>query len=211
MKLPDLSFERAAWTDGYRLVAGIDEAGRGAWAGPVAAAAVLLPSPMGADLLRQLDGVRDSKMLSPGRREALYFLIRRVALAMGVGMAGPEEIMQRGIATATRLAMAQAVEQLAPRPDFLLIDWVRLPQVDLPQKSIRKGDQVSLSVAAASIVAKVTRDRLMVELAQAYPGYGFEQHKGYGTQMHQAAIAQHGIAPVHRHTWKPFVQMLADC
>lgn len=208
MRLPDLSLEQAAWAEGYRLVAGIDEAGRGAWAGPVAAAAVVLPSNY-PDLQRRLDGVRDSKTLSPRQRERLFEIIRHEAVAIGVGMVGPEVIVRDGIMAANRGAMARAIQALCPkiRPDFLLIDHVRLPQLDTPQKSIRKGDEQSFSIAAASIIAKVARDRLMIQMAQTYPGYGFERHKGYGTRVHWQALRRHGIAPVHRRTWAPFSRL----
>lgn len=203
MKNPDLDLEKEAWTEGYRFVAGIDEAGRGAWAGPVAAAAVVLPFEC-TDLLDRLEGVRDSKMLDAGQRERLYEPIMQIAVSVGVGMVGPDVIVEKGIAAATRQAMLQAIRLLTPDPDFLLIDYVKLPQAGLPQKSMRKGDQKSLSIAAASIIAKVSRDRLMVDMAKRYPCYGFQQHKGYGTQVHRDAVMEYGISPVHRHTWKPF-------
>ncbi len=208
MRLPDLSLEQAAWAEGYRLVAGIDEVGRGAWAGPVAAAAVVFPSNC-PDLQQRLDGVRDSKTLSPRQRERLFEIIQREAVAIGVGMIGPEVIVRDGITAANRGAMAQSIQALRPeiRPDFLLIDHVRLPQLGTPQKSIRKGDEQSFSIAAASIIAKVTRDRLMTQMAQTYPGYGFERHKGYGTRVHWQALQRHGIAPVHRRTWAPFLRL----
>lgn len=203
MRIPDLSFEQSAWSEGFRWVAGVDEAGRGAWAGPVAAAAVILP-PQVSELARRLSGVRDSKTLSARQREKLFAVIHREAISVGLGMVGPEAIVEMGIAAATRQAMKEAVLALKPRPTFLLIDYVRLPQVDLPQKSIPKGDVQSLSIAAASICAKVSRDRLMVEMARIYPGYGFEGHKGYGTPAHRLALAQCGISPLHRYTWAPF-------
>ncbi len=208
MRLPDLSLEQAAWAEGYRLVAGIDEAGRGAWAGPVAAAAVVFPSNC-PDLPRRLDGVRDSKTLSPRQRERLFEIIQREAVAIGVGMVDPDVIIRDGIAAANRGVMRQAILALRPqvRPDFLLIDHVRLTQLDTPQKSIPKGDEQSFSIAAASIVAKVARDRLMIQMAQTYPDYGFERHKGYGTRVHWHALQRHGIAPVHRRTWAPFSRL----
>ena len=203
MKLPDLSLEEAAWAEGYRWVAGIDEAGRGAWAGPVAAAAVILPSNC-PDLPQPLDGVRDSKTLSARQREKLFGIIRKEAVAVGVGMIGSEVIVESGIMAATRRAMAEAIQPLAPRPDFLLIDYLRLPGVSLPQQNIRRGDEKSFAIAAASIIAKVSRDRLMIQMAETYPDYGFERHKGYGTRAHREALEKHGVAPFHRHTWKPF-------
>lgn len=203
MKDPDLSLERAAWDGNHRWVAGVDEAGRGAWAGPVVAGAVVLPSRC-PDLLRRLAGVRDSKMLTPLQRERLYEIIQCEAVTVGVGVADLEVITTKGIVAAVHQAMGEAIDTLQPRPDYLLIDYVRLPEVAIPQQAIVKGDQVSLTIAAASIIAKVARDRLMVELGHSHPVYGFGQHKGYGTRFHQEAIALHGITPLHRHTWAPF-------
>jgi ribonuclease HII len=203
MKFPDLSLEKMAWAEGYCLVAGIDEAGRGAWAGPVAAAAVILP-PNSPDLDQRLNGVRDSKTLSARQREELYGIIQGEAIAVGVGMVDSEAIVDNGIIAATRQAMAKAIQMLATQPDFLLIDYLRLPQMDYPQKNITRGDSKSLSIAAASIIAKVSRDRLMARAAETYPGYGFERHKGYGTRVHQEALKANGISPLHRHTWAPF-------
>ena len=200
-KTPDMRQERALIRQGHALVAGIDEAGRGAWAGPVVAAAVILPS--GARRLATLRGVRDSKLLTPTQRETFFPTIQKLALAVGVGMASHEEIDAMGIVPATRLAMRRAVEQLAPAPDALLIDALRLPDVLLPQRVMFHADTLCLSVAAASIVAKVTRDRLMMELDTQYPGYGFARHKGYGTQIHQQALAQLGPSALHRMTFEP--------
>jgi ribonuclease HII len=187
---------------GYRLIAGVDEAGRGAWAGPVYAAAALLPVER-PDLLCALEGVKDSKQLSPRRREALLDVVSQVALSVGVGNASAGEIDELGIAAATRLAMARALEKLSPSPQALIIDYVPLPDIALPQRALPKADQRCLSVAAASIAAKVNRDRWMVELDAQYPGYGFAQHKGYGTAAHRCALAQLGPSPVHRMSWAP--------
>jgi ribonuclease HII len=154
--------------------------------------------------------VRDSKTLSARQREELFGIIRNEAVAVGVGVIGPEVIVADGIMAATRRAMVGAIQALGPRPDFLLIDYVRLPQAGIPQKSIRQGDQISFSIAAASIIAKVSRDRIMVQMAETYPNYGFERHKGYGTRAHRQALEQHGLTPFHRHTWAPFQQLGAD-
>jgi len=205
VKDPDLSFERAAWDEGYRRVAGVDEAGRGAWAGPVVAAAVTLPAEC-PDLAPRLAGVRDSKLLSPRQRERLFEIVQGEALSIAVGVVGPAGIMAQGIGPSVRQAMGEAIDALQPPPDYLLIDYLRLPSVAIPQRSITRGDQVSLSIAAASIIAKVARDRLMVALGNAFPLYGFAQHKGYGTRQHRAAIAVHGATPLHRRTWAPFVR-----
>jgi ribonuclease HII len=194
----------ALYKQGYRLVAGLDEAGRGSWAGPVAAGAVVLP--LGHDGLEHaLDGVRDSKQLNPSERERLYNVIQAEALAVGVGMVPPDRIDELGIVPATREAMALAITQLNHEhpPDFLLIDFLSLPQLDHPQKSIVHGDALSLSIAAASILAKVSRDRFMVELDGQYPGYGFASHKGYGTPQHRVALDRLGPSPIHRFSYVP--------
>jgi ribonuclease HII len=200
--IPDLSEELALARAGHTHVAGVDEAGRGAWAGPVYAAAVVLPleRPNLADLL---DGVRDSKQLSPARREALLPVIEDVAVGVGVGWASPAEIDDVGIAAATRQAMGRAIAGLDGHVSVLLIDYVRLPDVKLPQCALPKADARCLSVAAASIVAKVTRDRLMADLDGKHPGYGFARHKGYGTRQHREALARLGPAPIHRKSWRP--------
>ncbi len=201
---PDLQEEMVLYKRGYRLVAGLDEAGRGSWAGPVVAGAVILP--LGNNGLEQaLDGVRDSKELSPLEREQLYDVIQTEALAVGVGMVPPAQIDELGIVPATRKAMALAIAQLNSEhpPDFLLVDFLGLPQLDYPQKSIVHGDARSLSIAAASIVAKVSRDRFMVKLDRQYPGYGFASHKGYGTPQHRAALERLGPSPIHRFSYAP--------
>jgi ribonuclease HII len=160
--------------------------------------------PLGNEGLRQaLDGVRDSKTLNPSERERLYDVIQAEALAVGVGMVPPDQIDELGIVPATKEAMALAIAQLLSPPDFLLIDFLGLAQLDYPQKSIVHGDALSLSIAAASIVAKVSRDRLMVELDSQYPGYGFASHKGYGTPQHRAALDRLGPSPIHRFSYAP--------
>lgn len=206
---PNLCQEQELRACGYLYVAGVDEAGRGAWAGPVYAAAVVLPLDR-PDLPVLLEGLRDSKQLTPARREALYPLIRNVALAVGVGWAEVEEINTLGILAATRRAMARAVAQLE-RVDALLIDYLRLPEIPFPQRSLPKADQRCLSVAAASVIAKVERDRRMAELDREYPGYGFAAHKGYGTPQHRQALEQLGPSPIHRKTWRPIVLSASRC
>jgi ribonuclease HII len=190
-----LCFERQTRTVGYQLVAGIDEAGRGPLAGPVVAAAVILP----VDLL--ITGVNDSKKLSPDTRERLFDSIMSQALSVGVGMGSPELIDRINILQATRHAMLEAVSLLLPQPDYLLIDGISTINSSIPQKTIKKGDSLSLSIAAASIIAKVTRDRLMRELDKIHPGYGFSGHKGYGSALHMEAIRRLGPSPVHRLTF----------
>jgi ribonuclease HII len=204
---PDLREEMALYAEGYRHIAGLDEAGRGSWAGPVVAGAVILPIGQ-PDLSQRLEGVRDSKQLTPRQRERLYGAIRSVALAVGVGIVPPDMIDESGIVPATRQAMGLAIVQLDLLPDFLLIDFLNLPGLSVPQKGITGGDALSLSIAAASIVAKVTRDRLMVELDARYPGYGFARHKGYGTRQHRESLACLGLSPIHRLSFAPMKLML---
>ena len=199
--LPTLQYELPLWQQGFLAVAGIDEAGRGCWAGPVTAGAVILPADPG--ILERLSGVRDSKLMTPAERDAVFSLIPGEARAWAVGEADSAEIDRLGILNATRLAMKRAIAALPLRPDHLLIDYVRLHDVTIPQIGIAHGDMVSLSIAAASVMAKVTRDREMEVLAEQYPEYGFEKHKGYGTKQHQEALARFGSCPIHRMTFKP--------
>ncbi len=206
----DLQHEQMLRVQGYRLIAGLDEAGRGAWAGPVVAGAVILPleSDNHADLAQALAGVNDSKLLSRSAREALLPKITSVALATGVGFASHEEIDTLGIVPATRLAMQRALAALCAWPDALLTDALALPEVDLPCIPLIKGDRRSLSIAAASILAKVTRDEHMRALDSGFPGYYFGQHKGYGTSLHSRALVQLGPSPVHRKTFAPVRALL---
>ena len=197
---PDLSFEMPLWQQGL-LLAGLDEAGRGAWAGPVSAGAVILPADPA--LLSRLKGVRDSKQMTPRQRFSWAEKIKAEALAWGVGLVSNEEIDQIGILPATRLAMARALEALALPPQHLLIDALRLPAIDLPQTALIRGDSRCLSIAAASVLAKTGRDALMIELARIHPGYGLEQHKGYGTARHRQAMLALGLCPLHRRSYAP--------
>lgn len=184
--------ETLARRQGYRYIAGIDEAGRGPLAGPVVAAAVILPAGY------SLEGLDDSKKLSPARRDSLFDEITGSALAIGVGLADHELIDRINILQATLDAMRQAVERLQTVPDFLLIDGISSIHLNIHQKTIKKGDSLSASIAAASIIAKVTRDRLMSLYDTQYPGYGFAGHKGYGSASHLTAIAKLGPSPIHR-------------
>jgi ribonuclease HII len=206
---PTLTYETHLWAKGYARVAGLDEAGRGAWAGPVVAAAVILP-PDDPHLLRHLAGVRDSKQLAAARREALLGVIVEHALAWGVGAMPPAEIDALGIVPATRRAMALALQALSPPADYLLLDYISLQEPALPQQSLPKGDARVLSIAAASIVAKVSRDRMMVELDAHFPGYGFGRHKGYGTALHQAMLAALGPSSVHRRSFAPLRRLAGE-
>lgn len=189
-------FEKETARKGYREIAGIDEAGRGPLAGPVVSAAVILPSSF-----RDPD-VTDSKKLSPRKREQLYDRIYTHAVAIGLGIVDPVEIDRINILQASLLAMAMAVQNLDPCPDFLLIDGTFRIDSDLPQKPIPKGDALSISIAAASIVAKVTRDRLMQGYHPYYPQFDFPQHKGYPTRAHKDAIRHFGCSPIHRKSFK---------
>ena len=188
-------YERDLRQQGVELIAGIDEVGRGPLAGPVVAAAVILP----ADF--DVPGVNDSKKLSEKRREELFVKIKESAVAWAIGMADSRTIDEINILQATKRAMAEAVSCLSVKPEHLLIDAVKLEDVSIPQTSIIKGDEKSVSVAAASILAKVTRDHMMVEYAKAFPGYGFEKNKGYGTKAHYEGIEAHGVCPIHRRTF----------
>lgn len=203
----DLRHEYALYRQGYRHIAGLDEAGRGAWAGPVVAGAVILPLER-FDLAHALAGVNDSKLLSPAARERLLPIILETALAVSVGCATREEIDRLGIVAATRLAMQRAIDQLSVPPDALLTDALRLDLPSLPCQAMTKGDRRSLSIAAASIVAKVTRDQHMVTLDARYPEYGFRQHKGYGTALHRQRLQQCGPCPEHRITYAPVRALL---
>jgi ribonuclease HII len=205
--VPDLAEENTLRDTGHTYVAGLDEAGRGAWAGPVCAAAVVLPLDRD-DLAHLLEGVADSKLLTAGQREALLPVVREVAVAVGVGWGEPAEIDVWGIVPTTRMAMARAVAQLGDRVDALLVDHLELPALRFPQHSLPKADTHCLSVAAASIVAKVERDRLMVALDADYPGYGFARHKGYGTRQHRDALQRLGPAAIHRMSWRPMRERL---
>jgi ribonuclease HII len=189
-------FELARQQSGYKQIAGIDEAGRGALAGPVIAAAVILPTHC------NINGLRDSKQLSPKQRAHLFDEIHNVAVSIGIGSADHRVIDRLNVLEATLLAMQEAVGKLTPPPDYLLVDGLNLPEVDIVGEAIPKGDNRSYSIAAASIIAKVTRDRLMVELDPIYPNYGFSRHKGYPTSQHRQAIAQFGASDIHRRTFK---------
>jgi ribonuclease HII len=198
-KFPDLSIEQAFWDKGLSRLGGIDEAGRGAWAGPVSAAVVILPSDL--SMLKTLHGVRDSKQMTPIQRETWKNIIQQNCLDWGVGFASSDEIDEIGILPATRLATLRALKNLSISPDYLITDYLKLPEIPLPQTPFVKGDQRSLSIAAASVLAKTSRDAIMRQIGTEYPSYGFAQHKGYGTRRHQEAIHTHGLCSVHRKTF----------
>ena len=190
------AFEKKARDLGHSIVAGIDEAGRGPLAGPVVSAAVILP--MGV----ALPGIDDSKKLTPAKRGQLYERLYGVARSIGIGVVDTTEIDRVNILQASLRAMAMAVANLRPRPDHLLIDGTFTINSPLSQQAIKKGDSLSVSIAAASIVAKVTRDRIMAQLDTIFPEYGFCRHKGYPTKAHRAAIVNHGCCPVHRRSFR---------
>ena len=198
---PSLEFEISLWNAGSTQVAGIDEAGRGPLAGPVAAAAVILPMDplVGATLI----GVRDSKQMTPDQREYWAGCLRGVAVDYGIGFASSEEIDTVGIVLATHRAVLRALSAMRIQPNHLLLDYLTLPDYPIPQTSLTKGDARCLSIAAASILAKTERDRLMDELDCQYPGYGFTRHKGYGTPEHLKALQRLGPCPIHRMTFRP--------
>ena len=199
-QLPNRDEEDKLKSQGYELVAGIDEVGRGALAGPVIAGAVILPHPASLSWFKL---VRDSKELNSRKRESLFDLINEEAIAVGIGIVPPQVIDSMNILRATKLAMMQAVEKLPKQPSFLLIDRVTLSQCPLPQRGITRGDKLCLSIACASIIAKVTRDRIMEEFDQTYPGYGFARHKGYGTGKHISCLRKLGPSPIHRLYFAP--------
>ncbi len=201
-QFPNLYEEQSLATRGFCRIAGIDEAGRGSWAGPLVASAVCLPPPDGG-LLSLLEGVRDSKQLTPARRAELFPRILECALDVGIGVVSPATIDRIGLAKAGELAMLWAVEDLAQEPDALLIDAFSLRGCTLHQRSIIHGDCVSLSIASASIVAKVSRDQLMCSAETLYPGYGFRIHKGYGTELHRRALERYGPCSYHRRSFEP--------
>jgi ribonuclease HII len=197
-----LAFERQAFESGFCRVAGVDEAGRGPLAGPLVAGAVVLS--------RAVPGLDDSKRLTEARREELFEELIAGGHAIGVGVVEADELDRMGVQCANYGAMARAVAALNPPPDFLLVDGFNLPGMTQPCLRIVKGDQRSLSISAASIIAKVTRDRRMAELEREYPGYGFGQHKGYGTAAHMAALAKLGPCPEHRRSFAPLADQNRD-
>ena len=187
--------ENSLYSETVQLICGVDEAGRGPLAGPVCAAAVILPRDL------QIPGLTDSKKLTDKKRRELFPVIREQAVAYGIGLASEQEIDEINILQATFLAMRRALDQLSVRPDLVLIDGNRETDFGLPVKTVVKGDSLSANIAAASILAKVTRDNIMIQLSEQYPEYGFEIHKGYGTKAHYAALTEHGASPVHRRSF----------
>jgi ribonuclease HII len=214
--VPTWDHELDLHSKGYDLIAGVDEAGRGAWAGPLVAAAVVFPHPNAflpvectGGLAAELDRLRDSKLLSACVREELLECVRATALALGVGVVSSALIDVIGVGPANRLAMARAVRDLGIRPQYLLLDAFRIPTMPIPQRPIIKGDATCMSIAAASVVAKVARDRIMCRLGEHHPGYSFDQHKGYGTRHHVEALLKLGISPQHRRSYAPIKAVMS--
>jgi ribonuclease HII len=198
-EVPPLRLEQNLWSQGIRFVGGIDEAGRGAWVGPVCAAVVILP--IDPEIIRPLSCVRDSKLLTPIRREQAAECVKANALAWSIGYSSAYEIDEIGILPATRHAVLRAIQSLSILPEFLLMDYIHWPGLKNPHLMFPKGESLSLSIASASVIAKTSRDALMRELDLQYPGYGFAKHKGYGTREHQQAIARLGLCEIHRKSY----------
>lgn len=197
--MPNFEFEEKYKAEGYKVICGIDEAGRGPLSGPVVAAAVILPPDV------MIPGLNDSKKLTPKKRDMLYDVILREAVAVGVGMASPEEIDRLNILNADMLAMRRAVEDLKTPPDLALVDGNIARDLPVTAVPVIKGDALSLSIAAASVIAKVTRDRLCIKDDENYPQYGFGKHKGYGTKEHMEALRTYGPCPIHRRSFLGFL------
>ena len=205
--MPDFSLERAVHAEGFSLVAGVDEVGRGPLAGPVVAAAVIFPS----DLTGRepwLEALDDSKRLSPAQRERAVELVEGHALAVGISQVGPDAVDSLGIGQASITAMLQAVENLPINPEYLLLDYIPLKECSIPFQTVVRGDNLSYSIAAASNVAKVTRDRMMREANEVYPGYSFDSNKGYGTAHHLAQLKERGPCQIHRRSFRPVRESL---
>jgi len=202
MSYPNLQNEKKLWAEGFNFIAGIDEAGKGSWAGPIVAGAVIL------NPKKKISGLRDSKLLTAKARERLYEEIIGKSLAWAAGEVSHEQIDEIGIMKANFQAMAGALGKLTPAPDYLLIDAFRLNYKNLPLNSIISGDYKVASIAAASIIAKVTRDRLMIELDKEFPGYGFANHKGYGTAEHQKQLVALGVCAIHRKSYAPIKNLI---
>lgn len=196
---PTYRYENRLRKKGYNNIVGLDEAGRGAWAGPVVAAAVVLPPKL------RIKGLRDSKLLSPARREKLHIYIQKNALSIGIGIVSEKIIDEKGIIEATRSAFLKAINKLPLEGDYLLVDGLKLFEHNTPYEFLIKGDTRVASIAAASIIAKVTRDYILMDYHRQYPDYGFDVHKGYGTKKHREAINKYGLCEIHRMSYRPMV------
>ncbi|MGN1372110.1 MAG: ribonuclease HII [Candidatus Coprovivens sp.] len=197
-----LKYEKELYNQGITLIGGVDEVGRGPLVGPVVAACVILP------VNYSLPGLTDSKKISEKKRELFYDIIMKEAISVGIGIVGPEKIDEINILEASRLAMKLAIENMDVKPEFVLSDAMKLNNIDIPYKDIIHGDALSLSIAAGSVIAKVTRDRMMYELDKKYPEYGFASHKGYPTKAHLENIAKYGVLENYRFTYKPVSDLI---
>lgn len=200
-----LKYEKALYKNGVNLIAGVDEVGRGPLVGPVVAAAVILP------INYHLDGLNDSKKLTEKKRERFYDILMQEAIAIGIGEASAKEIDEINIYQASKLAMMRALKNLKIKPEHVLVDAMPLKEIDTPSTSIIHGDALSLSIAAASVIAKVTRDRMMIELDKKYPEYGFAQHKGYPTKKHLEVLQKYGVLDNYRFTYGPVRDLINSC
>jgi len=200
MSGPTCELKESYLSQGYELIAGLDEAGKGAWAGPVVSAAVVLPKEV------DLPGLNDSKLLSKAKRDELFDLIKKQAISFGVGIKDAYTVDEIGLAEAHRQSMREAIAQLQNKPDLLLVDGTGINKLGVETICVVKGDQKSKSIAAASVLAKVTRDRLMEKYNEAHPDYGFDKHKGYGTKLHEEALVKHGPCDLHRLSYTPVYQ-----
>ncbi len=200
-----LKYEKDLYKNGVKLIAGVDEVGRGPLVGPVVAAAVILP------INYHLDGLNDSKKLTEKKRERFYDILMQEAIAIGIGEASAKEIDEINIYQASKLAMMRALKNLKIKPEHVLVDAMPLKEIDIPSTSIIHGDALSLSIAAASVIAKVTRDRMMIELDKKYPEYGFAQHKGYPTKKHLEVLQKYGVLDNYRFTYGPVRDLINSC
>jgi ribonuclease HII len=196
---PTYRYENKLRRMGYTNIAGADEAGRGAWAGPVVAAAVILPEGL------KIKGLRDSKLLSPDKREKLHIIIKKNAVGIGVGIISEKVIDKEGIISATRQAFLEAIRKLTVEHDYLLVDGTRLFDHGLPHEFVIRGDNKIMSIAAASVIAKVARDQILTNYHKNYPEYGFQSHKGYGTRFHRENLDKHGVSDIHRLSYRPIM------
>jgi ribonuclease HII len=201
---PTLKYENRLKRKGYKLIAGVDEVGRGAWAGPVVAAAVILPANF------HVQDIQDSKLLTPKKREELYWLICDRALTYSIAFISHQVVDKQGLAWVNKMVIKRAVQKMRPQPDYVLVDAVQISKTSMPFEAIIGGDRISKTIAAASIIAKVARDRHLIKLEKKFPQYGFAKHKGYGTKLHYEMICKHGVCEVHRKSFAPIKYLTVD-
>lgn len=204
MSFPHTRYENSLRKEGYEAIAGLDEAGKGAWAGPLVAASVILPHRI------KLVGLKESKLLTPTQRKQFYLEVTKAAVCWSVGIVSEKMIDRIGITAANHLAMEKAIKNLTVRPDYLLIDYIKLSEVKIPYQAMINGDQMIASIAAASIIAKVTRDCIMVVASEEYPKFDFHMHKGYGTDHHRRLIIKHGVSDFHRRSFSPMKEIVLE-